>query len=77
MARRLLGPVNAASVLEAQSEDNMQNAQVNGDLSLEELFPGDYAVTYLYLHRADRGGLFGTSAGKRKEGDSSPQQSSV
>ncbi|XP_014803729.1 myotilin isoform X5 [Numenius arquata] len=27
MARRLLGPVNAASVLEAQSEDNMQNAQ--------------------------------------------------
>lgn len=30
MARRLLGPVNAASVLEAQSEDNMQNAQVNG-----------------------------------------------
>lgn len=30
MARRLLGPVNAASVLETQSEDNMQNAQVNG-----------------------------------------------
>ncbi|NWR57365.1 MYOTI protein, partial [Bucorvus abyssinicus] len=27
MARRLLGPVNAASVLEAPSEDNMQNAQ--------------------------------------------------
>ncbi|KAM6322661.1 myotilin isoform 2-T2 [Podargus strigoides] len=27
MARRLLGPVNAASVLEAQGEDNMQNAQ--------------------------------------------------
>ncbi|NXU58145.1 MYOTI protein, partial [Turnix velox] len=27
MARRLLGPVNAASVLEAQSEDNMQNTQ--------------------------------------------------
>ncbi|XP_074740014.1 myotilin isoform X1 [Strix uralensis] len=27
MARRLLGPVNAASVLETQSEDNMQNAQ--------------------------------------------------
>ncbi|KAM9603521.1 myotilin isoform 4-T9 [Morphnus guianensis] len=31
MARRLLGPVNAASVLEAQSEDNMQNAQQNAE----------------------------------------------
>lgn len=39
MARRLLGPVNAASVLEAQSEDNMQNAQVSGDLSLEQWLP--------------------------------------
>lgn len=29
MARRLLGPENAASVFEAQSED-MQNAQVSG-----------------------------------------------
>ncbi|KAJ7421974.1 Myotilin [Willisornis vidua] len=27
MARRLLGPVNAASVLDTQGEDNMQNAQ--------------------------------------------------
>ncbi|OXB56853.1 hypothetical protein ASZ78_004736 [Callipepla squamata] len=34
MARRLLGPENAASVFEAQSED-MQNAQVKGSLSQE------------------------------------------
>lgn len=48
MARRLLGPVNAASVLDSQGEDNMQNAQVTGDLSLEQGFPGDCAVTCLY-----------------------------
>ncbi|KAM6056278.1 myotilin isoform 2-T2 [Chlamydotis macqueenii] len=35
MARRLLGPVNAASVLEAQSEDNMQNAQNAENIRLQ------------------------------------------
>lgn len=34
MARRLLGPENAASVFESQSED-VQNTQVNGGLSPE------------------------------------------
>lgn len=30
MARRLLGPVNAASVLDTQAADSVQNAQVTG-----------------------------------------------
>lgn len=50
MARRLLGPENAASVLEAQSED-MQNTQVNGGLSWEGQFPADCAVNCLCLKR--------------------------
>lgn len=62
MARRLLGPANAASVLDTQGEENMQNAQVTGDLSLELGFP----VIVLWPACAwtgQRWGLFGTSAG--------------
>lgn len=63
MARRLLGPANAASVLDTQGEENMQNAQVTGDLSLELGFP----VIVLWPACAwtgQRWGLFGTSAGE-------------
>lgn len=58
MARRLLGPVNAASVLDTQGEDNMQNAQVTGGLSLQQGFP----VIVLWAACGQRWGLFGLFA---------------
>lgn len=63
MARRLLGPANAASVLDTQGEDNVQNTQVTGDLSLEQGF----RVTVLWSARTwtgQRWGLFSASAGE-------------